>query len=166
MKKVRGFEIRHIEEEIVCSKAFLRKASQFGTEEYQAFIGIRRDFPSYTIRILEPKKAEAKMSMKGLTREFMEYYIIEHIGKESQDYIDFIGLKKMAQDDKGNYLPKTYMKMRKWFVEKYPNWDRNEGKRIETRKAKEEEKQKNAKATYAAIHMTKAQAGSEEEQAG
>ena len=160
MKKVRGLEIRHTEKEIACTKSFLRKSGQYGTEEYKVLIGIRRDFPSYNIQIVEPRKAETKMSMKGLSREFMEHYITTRFSEDTQDYIDFMGLKKMAQDDEGKYLRNTYMKMRKWFVEKYPDWDGKDSVRSKAKKEKEEEKQKNAKETYANIYMA------EEKQAG
>ena len=161
MKKIRGYEVNHLESEIICSKAFLKKSSQYGTEEYKAFVSIKRDFPSYTIRILEMKKAATKMSMKGLTREFMEHYIIERVGVDTQDYTDFQGLKKMAQDDEGKYLPNTYMKMREWFVKKYPNWDGKDEVRSEAKKVKAEEKQRRAKETYVAIYMA-----DDEKQAG
>ena len=153
MKKMRGFEVDHIEKKVVCSKSFLRKASQYGTEEYKAFVGIERDFSSYKVMTAETKKAKTKMSMKGLSREFMEHYITTRFNEDAPDYIDFMGLKKMAQDEEGKYLPNTYMKMRKWFVDKYPDWDGKDSVRSNAKKEKAEEKQRNAKATYAAIYM-------------
>ena len=165
MKKMRGFEIKHTEKEIVCTKSFLRKSGQYGTEEYKAFIGVVRDFPSYEVREIEPKKAETKMSMKGLTREFMEYYIINHDGQDSQNYIDFKGMKSMVQDDEGNYVSKTYMDMRDWFVKQYPNWDGKEEKRAAARKARAEAKLKEAKDNYARICLAANKANNEKEQA-
>lgn len=142
MKKIKmnAYDFQHETNTILCGKTFMKNASRYGTPEYNEFVGIRRDFPNYRIEIIEPKKAEAKMSMKGLTREFMEHHIITRFGEGSNEHKAFLNEMRMS-----NAYPNPYMYMRKWFVEKYPNWDGKEDKRKEVRARKAMEKIERAK---------------------
>jgi len=69
MKKT-GYKVNHETTTISCSQLFLKKASKIGTPEYKALLKARHDFPDYIIEANEPKKTEARMSTKGLTREY------------------------------------------------------------------------------------------------
>lgn len=116
---------------IYCGKAFMKNASKYGTPEYNALVGMKRDFPDFKVDVVEPKKAEAKMSMKGLTREFMEVHIVKVYGENSKEHGEFLNQKRMSEG-----YTNPYMYMRNWFTKKYPNWDGKEEKRKEVRARK------------------------------
>lgn len=138
MKKT-GYKVNHETTTISCSQLFLKKASKVGTPEYKALLKARHDFPDYTIEANEPKKAVAKMSTKGLTRDFIELYIKRHFGEDSQQYTDYQGMKNLCNDTKN-----SYMAMRKWFTTTYPNWDGKQAQRDEVKRKKNNEKQHQA----------------------
>ena len=87
MKKIKmnACEVNIKNNTIVCGKTFMKNASKYGTPEYNDFVGMKRDYPDYKIVVIEPKKAEGKMSMKGLTREFMEVHIVKVYGEKSKE---------------------------------------------------------------------------------
>ena len=147
--KMNDYEVNHKKNTIFCGKTFMKNASKYGTDEYRTFIDMKRDFQSYDVVVVGPKKAEAKMSTKGLTKEFMELYITEKYGEDSQDYASFQGMKRVCGKDRS-----SYMTMRKWFTKKYPNWDGKQAKRDEVRQKKNEEKMNRAKRTYNDIEMS------------
>ena len=130
--KMNECKINHEESIIYVGKAFMTKASHYGTDEYKVFLNIKHDFPDYDVEVIGPKKAVDKMSTKGLTREFMEYHIVKLYGEESNEHKDF-----MKEKDLSEAYINPYMYMRKWFVKKYPNWDGKEEKRQEARLKKE-----------------------------
>lgn len=134
MKNIKMNEhfVNHEDNTILCGKTFMRNASKYGTAEYNVFVGMKRDFPNYKVVVIEPKKAEGKMSLRGLTRERMELYITTHFGEGSNEYKDFLNQMRMS-----NAYTNPYMYMRKWFVKEYPDWDGKEKERqvIRARKA-------------------------------
>lgn len=89
---------------IFCGKTFMKNASKYGTPEYNEFVGIRRDYPNFKITVVEPKKAEGKMSLKGLTREFMEHHIITRFGEGSDEHKDFLNQMRMSNAYTNPYL--------------------------------------------------------------
>lgn len=137
--KMNEGKINHENNTIVCGKTFMKNASKYGTPEYNEFIGMKRDCPNYKVVVIEPKKAEAKMSMKGLTTKFMELYIIRHFGEGSQEYTDYLGMKNLCDDTKH-----SYMAMRNWFTTNYPDWDGKKAKRDEVKRKKDMEKHNQA----------------------
>ena len=124
---------------IYCGKTFMKNACKYGTDEYNTYTGLVRDLPAFTFQTVSPKKAEAKMSMKGLTREFMELYIINEFGTDSQDYANFQGMKKLCGKTRN-----SYMAMRNWFTTRYPDWDGQQAHRNEVKRKKYNEKQNQA----------------------
>lgn len=142
MKKIKMNDhfVDYKNDTILCGKTFLKNASKYGTPEYEDFVGIRRDYPEFKIVVVEPKKAEAKMTMKGLTREFMEVHIVKLYGEKSKEHEEFQNQKRMSEG-----YTNPYMYMRKWFVKQYPNWDGKEEKRKEVRARKAAAKIERAK---------------------
>ena len=138
MKKA-GYKVEHETMTIICSKLFLKKASKIGNPEYKVLLKAKHDNPNYTIEANEPKKAVDKMSTKGLTREFMELYILQEFGEDSQQYTDYQAMKNLCNDTKN-----SYMAMRTWFTTKYPDWDGKQAQRDEKKRQKDNEKQHQA----------------------
>lgn len=130
-----GYDIDHVNRTLYFGKKFMKLAKQYGTQEYNTFLGLIRDMPNYKIVIREPKKSETRMSTKGLTREFMELHIRTMKGEGSKEYEDF---KHQLAYSEGQINP--YMYLRKWFLENYPNWDGKQEQRDEARKQRDAEK--------------------------
>lgn len=153
MKKIKmnACEVNIKNNTIVCGKTFMKNASKYGTAEYNEFVGMKRDFPTYKVVVVEPKKAEGKMSMKGLTREFMELHIVKLYGENSKEHENFLNQKRMSEG-----YPNSYMYMRNWFVKEYPNWDGKEEKRKEVRARKAAAKVERAKENIAKIEEASA----------
>lgn len=128
MNKMNKCMVNHEDETIYVRKSFMKNASKYGTDEYNEFAAVKRDFPAYKVEIIKPKKAEGKMSMKGLTWERMVIYILTQFGADSEEYREFLN-QKHASTGYSN----AYMYMRKWFIKTYPNWDDKQEKRDEAR---------------------------------
>lgn len=129
--KMNSCTIDHENSSIICGKSFMKNASHYGTDEYKELLSIKHDFPNYEVKVEEPQKAVDKKSMKGLTREFMEYHIVTLYGKDSDRHKEFLNQKKMSEAYKN-----SYMYLRKWFDNKYPNWDGKEEQRQKAREKK------------------------------
>ena len=130
-----GYDIDHVERILYFGKKFMQLAKQYGTQEYNTFLGLIRDMSNYKIVIREPKKSETRMSTKGLTREFMERHIRAMKGEGSKEYKEFKNQLAFAE---GQINP--YMYLRKWFVKEYPDWDGKQEQREEARKKRDAEK--------------------------
>ena len=151
--KMNEGKINHENNTIVCGKTFMKNASKYGTPEYNEFIGMKRDCPNYKVVVIGPRKAEAKMSTKGLTRERMELHITTRFGMNSDEHKEFLNQKRISET-----YTNPYMSMRKWFVEKYPNWDGKEAEREQLRQKKAMARIENAKNAIAKIDKTIAKA--------
>ena len=123
-----GYDIDHVNRTLYFGKKFMKLANQYGTQEYNTFLGLIRDMPNYKIVIRETKKSETRMSTKGLTREFMELHIRTMKGEGSEEYKEF---KNQLAYSEGQINP--YMYLRKWFLENYPNWDGKQEQREEAK---------------------------------
>ena len=130
-----GYEIDFPNRTFYFGKKFMKLAQQYGTKEYNTFLGMIRDLPDFKIVVREPKKSETRMSTKGLTREFMELHIRTMKGEGSEEYKEF---KNQLAYSEGQINP--YMYLRKWFLDNYPNWDGKEEQRKEAKKQRDAEK--------------------------
>lgn len=104
---------------IVITKAFSKKASRFESDEYKALQRAKNDYPSFKVEIRTV--AKKKESFKGLTYAFMEKYISNHDDENHsimKEYEMLRGISAEAED----YMAKayTYPKMKKWFLNTYP----------------------------------------------
>jgi hypothetical protein len=60
MKQNHGYEINYIENTIVVTKSFLKKAGTIGSKEYNELAKVRRDFPDFRIQQREITKKQGK----------------------------------------------------------------------------------------------------------
>ena len=137
MKKIKmnEYRINHENSTISCGKTFMKKAGVYGSAEYNVLVGLKQDFPDYRIITVVPARAEERMSMRGLTCEFMEHHIARLYGEDSVAYKTF--REQLAYSEA---YKNPYMYMRKWFVENYPDWDGKEARRQEKRVQKAAER--------------------------
>lgn len=103
---------------IVITKAFEKKASVYGSTEYQMLKDVQNDNPGFTIEIKGAKnKREA---FKGLTYEYMEKYIAAK-DKDGTIMAEYEMLRGISKEAKALLVePATYHEMKVWFFNKFP----------------------------------------------
>ena len=132
---MKGYDIDLFERKIYFGAQFMKKAKIYNSAEYHTYLGLIRDMPDFKIVIREQKESKTRMSVKGLTREFMERHIRMNHGENSEQYKDF---QKQLKFSEGQLNP--FMYLRGWFIEKYPNWDGKEEQRKVAKQQREAEK--------------------------
>ena len=130
-----GYDIDLFERKIYFGAQFMKKAKIYNSAEYHTYLGLIRDMPDFKIVVREPKKSETRMSVKGLTREFMERHIRTIHGENSEEYKAF---KDQLNYAEGQLNP--FMYLRGWFLDNYPNWDGKQEQREAAKKQREAEK--------------------------
>ena len=68
-------KIKVEDSEIVISKSFAKKAYSFGTPEYEMLQAVRRDYPGFAVVLREINKKTDTEHYKGLSYEYMKWYI-------------------------------------------------------------------------------------------
>ena len=132
---MKGYDIDIFERKIYFGAQFIKKAKIYNSAEYHTYLGLIRDMPDFKIVVREQKESKTRMSVKGLTREFMELHIRTIHGESSEQYKDF---QKQLQFSEGQLNP--FMYLRGWFLETYPNWDGKEEQRKAVKQQREAEK--------------------------
>ena len=132
---MKGYDIDIFERKIYFGAQFIKKAKIYNSAEYHTYLGLIRDMPDFKIVVREQKESKTRMSVKGLTREFMERNIRESFGENSEQYKEF---KHQLAYSKGQLNP--FMYLRGWFLDNYPNWDGKQEQREEAKKQREAEK--------------------------
>lgn len=137
-----GYTINYAKNTIVITRDFGKKASVYGSAEYDMLKALRQENPKFTVAYKTVKEKENKKTHKGLTFDLMELYIeILHNEYLSQ----FEAVKEFASTKNGKYAI-----TKKWFLEKFPNYLR------EMKDAKAEEMKKAFAAISASAEETEA----------
>lgn len=123
MKKT-AIEVNAIENSIIVSKAFYKKASAFGSAEYIALREAMQDNPTFKIIF----KTIEKKTYNGLTFEKMMDYIKTQPDSDKM-LIKFAAVQRIAKA-KGSLYPLT----KKWFLNAYPDFKVNAVKEAEAKK--------------------------------
>ena len=87
--------------------------------EYAHLQQVRRDYPTYEIIRHTIKRNAEKKTYKGLTYEYMEYYILTHGTKEERQK-NFVEYNEMILISKCHGKAYSYPVIKRWFLEKYP----------------------------------------------
>ena len=109
---------------IEMTKAFAKKASRFGTNEYEMLQKARKDYPNLSVTIAKPSNSTKKHSFKGLTYDYMEEYIANHDNDNQsimREYESHRGISAEAKEI--NAKSATYAEMKKWFLKTYPEFE-------------------------------------------
>ena len=112
-------KLNHEKGQIVMDRTFAKNAENTMSNEYAHLQNVRRDYPTYTVVRHTIKKNTSKETYKGLTYEFMEYYISKYepeatrktVQKEFEDLIEI---------SKCHAKGRRYPTIKKWFLDKYP----------------------------------------------
>ena len=105
---------------IEMSKSFAKKASVYGSDEYIALQGARRDYPEYQVVTAKPTKRNDPF--KGVTMEYMEKYIASHDndGKIMADFNVLRG-KSDADEELSEYAEAaSFFEIKEWFMKTFP----------------------------------------------
>lgn len=113
-RKVEHCKVDFAEKSIVITKDFARRASIVGTPEFKRLSELCNAYPYLTVIARTAKKGAAKASAKGLTVAFMANFITHRYPDDVKLYQNQVGVSKTFKS--------PYMYLRKWFVERYPDW--------------------------------------------
>ncbi len=98
-----------------------KRASQYGTDEYNALQDVRSAYPTY--RVIVVNRRTDKGEFKGLTYEFMEKYIKAHDDENKtimKQYLALRGESEEALDVGAN--AKSYAEIKDWFLDTFPDF--------------------------------------------
>jgi hypothetical protein len=108
-----NIKIGVLEKEITMTKATAKRASIFGTTEYEHLVKAMKDFPSFTVKITSPKPRDNR----GLTKPLMKKLVREMTNNNAKAIAAFEGVIKCYEESSFHFSkPKAY------FLAEYPNW--------------------------------------------
>ncbi len=144
-------KVNFVEGKIEMTPAFAEAAGKIGSAEYKQLIEVQKNFPTYEIKIVLPKKVSNKF--KGLNLAYMEKFIRAHddAGKTNlKEFAKLRGMKvEVSEDGKSYNLVEDTSKaikavasmgeMKQWFLETYHEDFENYDKEVKEimRKTKE-----------------------------
>ena len=99
---------------IIATAEFMANAGQYGSEEYNTVMNLRKDLPDFTIEVQEGKKAKKKKGCLNL--DTMEAYIVRTCGDDSDEIAEFHKVREESKVAKSG----RYSFMKKWFHTVYP----------------------------------------------
>ena len=113
-RKVEHCKVDFAKKSIVITKDFARRASIVGSPEFKRLRELCNAYPYLTVIARTAKKGATKASAKGLTVAFMANFITHRYPDDVKLYQNQVGVSKTFKS--------PYMYLRKWFVERYPEW--------------------------------------------
>lgn len=113
---------------IEMDKKFATAASNVFSAEYEKLQEVRRAYPTYEVVTVTRK--EKVTATSGLTFEFMELYIEKHDNDKKSIMAEFKMLRATDEDSKALGMKgESYIKIRAWFLEQYPEVQKVANKR-------------------------------------
>ena len=116
------FMFDYVERTIVGSNSVLKKAGKAGSKEQRELLKMIEQHPDFKVVAKEIKVNSDRKTYYGLTLELMEEYICIQNDREAAMVI-FNEVVKMAKAQ-GKKYPMT----KKWFLERYKDFDVNKAK--------------------------------------
>ncbi len=104
-----GYNYDAMNNTLTISESFAKKASKFGTPEYNVIRNLHKDFPNLTI-----KKEEKKEGKKSITFAQMETFINGHRNKGELMNL-YNNVKKLSR-----VQPMPYRYVKTWFENRFP----------------------------------------------
>lgn len=102
---------------VIMSKVFANNAFSFGTQEYAQLQAARRDYPDFTVTVRQIKRNAAQERYKGLTYDYMRWYINEY---DSGKAAALKELDKQIDISKCHSQRFRYPVIKQWFLDRYP----------------------------------------------
>lgn len=113
-------KLNHEKGLIVMDRTFAKNAENTMSAEYAHLQNVRRDYPTYTVVRHTIKKNTSKETYKGLTYDFMRYYISKYEPKETKDAVKK-ELEDLIEISQCHAKARRYPTIKNWFLTKYPN---------------------------------------------
>ncbi len=130
---------------IEMDKKFAAAASNVFSTEYEKLQEVRHAYPNYKVVTIARKEKTSGTS--GLTFEFMELYIENHDDEEQSIMAEFKMLRAQDEDSKALGMKgESYLMIRAWFLETYPEVEKTAAKREQILKDIREKREAAAKA--------------------
>ena len=110
---------------IAMTKKEMKAAGKYGSDEYTKLLNARHENPGFKIVSIESRtktvRAARKETYRGLTYSYMEAYIAGHDDAEKHIMMEYSKRRCLNEDPAQNLpAPLSYSKMKKWFLEQYP----------------------------------------------
>lgn len=116
MTNIRINETKRVIE--VNGKAFAKKASTYGTEEYKMLQEARKDYPTFKVTTVSATKK--KVGYKGLTYEYMEMYIEKHDDDNKSKMAAYRNLRALDEEAELAFAEAcTYQEIKEWFLNEF-----------------------------------------------
>lgn len=112
-KMKKNLMIDHEAKRIIMSGDFARKAANTESDEYKHLMSVKANHSDYAVERRTIKKKPNKESYKGLTYKYMEDHILKY------DPVSMIEYKNLRHISECHSV--RYPKIKKWFLEKYPD---------------------------------------------
>ena len=77
MRNTKNYTINHENETITITRDFIKRAGTINSEEYNALLQFRKDYPDYKVIKRTATAAQSKNTHKGLDIPFMERFIAQ-----------------------------------------------------------------------------------------
>ena len=90
-------KINYAKKTITLTKSEMKAAQTYGTDAYKALVDAQRTFPDFIVVVKTP--SSKRDNFKGLTRDFMKGYILEHDNDDHSVMAEYNAL--CGLDDKG-----------------------------------------------------------------
>ena len=118
----KNYSIDRVNEKLIITKVFERKANEYGSAEYILLKNLMDDYPRYRIVIDESnskKKTYSALSYKKMEKYINEYCsqcgeTVEEICKRVKELKNVIELSRLR--------PGSYGYTKHWFLNKYPSY--------------------------------------------
>ena len=98
----------------VMTKTFADKAFRFGTQEYEMLRAARNDYPDFVVKVRQIRKNSNQEHYKGLTIDYMRYYIEMHDTSVSDEFEQMVDIAKCHS------VCKRYPTIKSWFLDHFP----------------------------------------------
>lgn len=111
-------KLDHKNRRIVMDKAFAKNADIVGTAEYNQLQACRRDYPTYSVVRREIKKNPNQEHYKGLTYDFMRWYIQKVEGENAPAVLETF--ERLIEVSKCHSIGRRYPVIKARFLACYP----------------------------------------------
>lgn len=102
---------------IELTKAEMKEAMLFDSDEYNKLQRARRENPDF--RIVEIKSKRKKADFANLNKKFITAYVEAHGTDEQKEHFAFIS--KRTVDAEGEYCePQSFFQIKAWFLAEFP----------------------------------------------
>lgn len=114
-------KIDHSNRRIIMDRTFAKNAEIVGSLEYNQLQTCRKDYPNYTVVRREIRKNPFQERYGGLTYPYMEAYIMTHESKETVNAV-LEEFNEMLLISKGHSKAFRYPTIKRWFLQRYPDF--------------------------------------------